>query len=194
MGLRYIVVTSVTRDDLPDGGASQFAKTIEAIKARIAGAKVEVLVPDFGGSTESIETVLKAEPLVLNHNVETAPRLYPQVRPQARFERSLQLLETSKVLRPSVYTKSGLMVGLGESKDEVVEVLHALRRAQCDIVTIGQYLPPSRRHLPVVEYVHPSRFAEYKAIGESIGFRYVASGPFIRSSYHASEFSPENSS
>lgn len=194
MGLMYVVVTSVTRDDLEDGGAGQFAATIKAIKARIHEAKVEVLIPDLGGDVEALKTVVEAEPFVLNHNVETVPRLYPQVRPQAEYDRSLHLIETVKTLRASVYTKSGLMVGLGESKDEVVEVLRDLRCVGCDIVTIGQYLRPSTNNLPVVEYVHPSQFEEYRAIGESMGFKYVASGPFVRSSYHAAEaVSAENS-
>ncbi|HEY3297542.1 MAG TPA: lipoyl synthase [Armatimonadota bacterium] len=187
MGLRYVVVTSVTRDDLPDGGAAQFADTIRAIRRKTPEARVEVLIPDLGGDSDSLKVIVDAEPFVLNHNIETVPRLYPEVRPQAIYERTLRLIETVKAIRPSVYTKSGLMVGLGESKDEVVEVLRDLRKHQCDIVTIGQYLRPSRTNLAVAEYVEPARFEEYKQIGDSMGFRYIASGPFVRSSYHAAE-------
>lgn len=187
MGLRYIVVTSVTRDDLPDAGAGQFAETIRSIRRAIHGALVEVLIPDLLGDPKSLEMVVDGEPFVLNHNVETVPRLYATVRPQADYRRSLTLIETAKQLRPSIYTKSGLMVGLGESREEVVEVLSDLREARCDIVTIGQYLSPSKNNLDVVEYVPPSRFDEYRMIGESMGFRLVAAGPFVRSSYHADD-------
>lgn len=187
MGLNYVVVTSVTRDDLADGGAAHFAETIREIKDKVPGARVEVLIPDFGGDTTALRTVLEAGPFVLNHNVETAPRLYPIVRPAADYHRSLGVLETAKALMPSTYTKSGLMVGLGETNEEVVQVLGDLRSRDCDFVTIGQYLRPSKSNLPVAEYVPPSRFEEYKSIGESLGFRYVASGPFVRSSYHAAE-------
>jgi len=187
MGLKYVVVTSVTRDDLTDGGASQFAETIRRIEAEIPDAKVEVLVPDFGGDANALKTVLDAEPFVLNHNVETVPRLYPVVRPAADYARSLELLETAKEIKPSIYTKSGFMVGLGESKEEVTEVLRDLRSAGCHFVTIGQYLRPSKANLPVVEYIPPARFDEYKEIGDAMGFRHVASGPFVRSSYHAAD-------
>ena len=187
MGLSYVVVTSVTRDDLADGGGSQFAETIRRIKAGIPEAKVEVLVPDFGGDASALRAVLDAEPFVLNHNVETVPNLYPVVRPAANYRRSLELLETAKKIKPSIYTKSGLMVGLGESEQEVVEVLQDLRCRGCDIVTIGQYLRPSKANLPVVEYIPPSQFDEYKEIGDTMGFHCVASGPFVRSSYHAAE-------
>jgi len=187
MGLRYVVVTSVTRDDLPDGGAAQFAETIRQLRARIPDARVEVLIPDFGGDTTSLRTVLEAAPFVLNHNVETVPRLYSTVRPDADYERSLSLLETAKKAGASIYTKSGLMVGLGESKEEVVGVLRDLRSRGCDIVTIGQYLRPSSANLPVIEYIPPAMFDEYRDIGEEMGFHHVASGPFVRSSYHAAE-------
>jgi lipoic acid synthetase len=187
MELRYVVVTSVTRDDLPDGGASQFADTIRLIGREIPNARVEVLIPDLGGDWNSLKIIVDASPFVLNHNIETVPRLYPQVRPQARYRRSLDLLETAKALHTSIYTKSGLMVGLGESADEVTEVLRDLRAVGCDFVTIGQYLRPSRNNLAVVEYVTPERFEEYKSIGYEMGFRHVASGPFVRSSYHAAE-------
>jgi len=187
MGLKYVVVTSVTRDDLPDGGASQFAETIRALGSRIPEAKVEVLIPDFGGDAEALKTVLDAGPFVLNHNVETVPRLYPTVRPTADYQRSLALLETAKKAGASTYTKSGFMVGLGESEDEVLAVLRDLRAMDCDIVTIGQYLRPSKANLPVIEYIPPARFDEYRVVAEGMGFRHVASGPFVRSSYHAAE-------
>lgn len=187
MGLKYVVVTSVTRDDLPDGGAFQFAETITQIRERIPEAKVEVLIPDLGGDVNSLKIITDAEPFVLNHNIETVPRLYSTVRPAANYKRSIELLETAKRLKPSIYTKSGIMVGLGESKEEVIQSLQDLRQAGCNIVTIGQYLQPSKDNLPVSEYITPAQFDEYKAIGESIGFLYVASGPFVRSSYHAAE-------
>lgn len=187
MELRYVVVTSVTRDDLPDGGANQFAETIRRIKDEIPDAKVEVLIPDFGGRRESLEIVMDAEPFVLNHNIETIPRLYPIARSSANYIRSLQLIETAKAINPSIYTKSGLMVGLGETDSEVTKVLSDLRASGCDIVTIGQYLRPSQENLPVVEYVHPDMFEHYRQIGIDLGFKYIASGPFVRSSYHASE-------
>jgi lipoic acid synthetase len=189
LGLRYIVVTSVTRDDLPDGGASHFAETIRSLGAAIPEAKVEVLIPDFQGDRDALDKVLAAGPFVLNHNVETVPRLYSTVRPEADYHRSLTVLETSKRFPASIYVKSGLMLGLGEKQGEVVEVLHNLRRAGCDIVTIGQYLQPSRKNLPVVEYIPPSVFEEYERIGREMGFKHIASGPFVRSSYHAEEIS-----
>lgn len=187
MGLKYVVITSVTRDDLPDGGASHFAETICQIKAAISEAKVEVLIPDFSGDGNALRTILKAEPFVLNHNVETVPRLYSSVRPQANYERSLALLGTAKKIKPSIYMKSGLMVGLGETKEEVSEVLQNLRGMGCDIVTIGQYLQSSKNNLPVVEYIPPALFDEYRAIGDAMGFHHVAAGPFVRSSYHAAD-------
>jgi len=187
LGLRYVVITSVTRDDLPDGGASHFARTITTLKRCIPDVKVEVLVPDFKGDTLALQRVLDAEPFVLNHNVETVPRLYPIVRPEADYWRSLKLLETARRLQASIHTKSGIMLGLGESRDEVVQVLRDLRRVGCDFVTIGQYLRPSRSNLPVFEYVPPPTFEEYHAIASDLGFEHVASGPFVRSSYHASE-------
>ena len=187
MGLNYVVVTSVTRDDLADGGAVHFAETIQQLKQMIPEVRVEVLIPDFGGDRDALRAVLAARPFVLNHNVETVPRLYPIVRPAADYQRSLALLETAKKIQPSVYTKSGLMVGLGETREEVVQVLRDLRSRGCDLVTIGQYLRPSKSNLPVAEYVPPAQFEEYKSIGDSLGFRFTASGPFVRSSYHAAE-------
>lgn len=187
MKLHYIVVTSVTRDDLPDGGAHQFADTISAIRERIPEAKVEVLIPDFGGNTDSLKVVLDAEPFVLNHNIETVPRLYKNARPQADYNRSLNLLETVKAITPSIYTKSGMMVGLGETDDEVVQALKDLRSVGCDVITIGQYLRPSKENLEVAEFVHPDKFEYYRKIAFDLGFLYAAAGPFVRSSYHAAE-------
>jgi lipoic acid synthetase len=182
LGLKYVVVTSVTRDDLPDGGAGQFAKVIRELRE----LRVEVLIPDFQGEAGPLQAVLDADPYVLNHNVETAPRLYPTVRPQANYQRSLNLLKQAKKLKPSVYTKSGFMVGLGEEKDEVFAVLTDLKVADCDLATIGQYLPPSRQHPSVARYVEPVEFAEYAEFGKKLGLR-VKAGPFVRSSYQAGE-------
>jgi len=187
MGLQYVVITSVTRDDLFDGGASLFAKTIQAIRASNPKIKVEVLIPDFQGDLSSLKAVLKECPDVLNHNVETISRLYPEVRPQANYKRSLDLLRKSKELHPDISTKSGFMLGLGETENEVLELLRDLRQAGCDFLTIGQYLQPRKDRLPVVRYVPPEEFEEYKRIGEEMGFRAVASGPFVRSSFHAFE-------
>jgi len=185
---KEVVVTSVTRDDLLDGGAEQFAQTIREIKrVNGDGVRIEVLVPDFRGSLLSLEKVIEARPDVLNHNLETVPSLYAEVRPQADFDRSLELLKQNKQLDPSIYTKSGLMVGLGESFEEVIETMKSLREVECDILTIGQYLRPSSQHLSVKEFVRPERFKEYKRIGQSLGFPYVASSPFTRSSHQAEE-------
>lgn len=188
MGLRYVVVTSVTRDDLPDGGASMFAATIRALRDAINGVGVEVLVPDFRGDTESLRTVLKASPDVLNHNMETVPTLYAKVRPQADYLRSLKLLRASKDIAPEVRTKSGLMMGLGESYDEVVEVMRDLRSAGTDFLTIGQYMRPSLSNIPVREYIHPSIFDKLHSTALEMGFSYVASAPLARSSMRADEF------
>ena len=187
MGLQYVVITSVTRDDLSDGGASLFAKTIQTIRALDSKTKVEVLIPDFQGDLNSLKTVLKEGPDVLNHNIETVSRLYPEVRPQADYQRSLYLLKTSKESHPNVLTKSGFMLGLGENREEVLELLRDLRDAGCDLLTIGQYLQPRQDRLPVVRFVPPKEFEEYKTIGEEIGFKTVSSGPFVRSSFHAFE-------
>ena len=185
MGLRYAVVTSVNRDDQPDGGAGIFARTIEEIRRRVPGSKVEVLVPDFRGNWEALETVLAARPDVLNHNTETVPRLYRRVRKGAVYARSLELLRRAKRSHPDLSTKTGLMLGLGEEPDEVLATIEELRAQGTDILTLGQYLQPTREHLPVVRYVHPREFSEYKAFGERIGFKHVESGPLVRSSYHA---------
>jgi lipoic acid synthetase len=187
MGLRYVVITSVTRDDLSDGGASHFARTIQAIREMDQGIKVEVLIPDFKGDWDSLSRVLQAQPDVLNHNMETVPRLYPEVRPQADYERSLHLLKRSKETYPRIRTKSGFMLGLGESKEEVLDLLQDLREAECDFLTIGQYLQPHTNRLPVVRYVEPEEFEAYRKIGEEMGFKKVSSGPFVRSSFHARE-------
>jgi len=182
--LAHVVVTSVTRDDLPDGGAEQFRRTIEALRRRM-NCRIEVLTPDFQGNREAIERVASARPDVYNHNVETVPRLYPMVRPQADYRRSLALLAFVKERHPDVSTKSGLMAGLGESRQEMLAALAELRASRCDLLTIGQYLAPSRDHLPVQEFVTPERFADYERCAREMGFSGVACGPFVRSSYHA---------
>jgi lipoic acid synthetase len=187
MGLPYVVITSVTRDDLLDGGASSFAKTIQAIRLLDRKIKVEVLVPDFQGEFSSLTMVLNEGPDVLNHNIETIQRLYPEVRPQADYERSLNLLKRSKENYPNILTKSGFMLGLGETEKEMVNLLQDLRRVNCDLLTIGQYLQPRSDRLPVIRYVPPEEFEEYKKVGEEMGFKSVASGPFVRSSFHASQ-------
>ena len=187
MGLRHVVVTCVTRDDLDDGGAQQFAETIRELHVTLPGAAVEVLTSDFRGRAESVRIVVEARPDYFNHNVETVPRLYDHVRPGSRFERSLGVLREAKRLDPSIVTKSGLMLGLGERPGEVVDVLRNLRANGVEIVTIGQYLQPKREKLDVVEYVHPAVFDEYRRIGEDMGFRAVFAGPFVRSSYMADE-------
>ena len=189
LGLKHTVVTSVNRDELPDGGSHHFAETIRWLRDLLPETIIEVLTPDFLGNKANIQIVVDAKPHVYNHNIETVPRLYRQVRPQARYARSLQLLQYVKAADPEIYTKSGLMVGLGETKDEVVALMRDLKAYDVDCVTIGQYLKPGKNYLDVVEYVHPDVFAEYKAIGEEIGFLFVASGPFVRSSYNAKEFS-----
>jgi lipoic acid synthetase len=187
MGLKYAVVTSVNRDDRKDGGAELFAMTINAIRERIPGCKVEVLVPDFQGSHAAMKIVMDARPEVLNHNTETVPRLYRQVRLGARYERSMEMLRYAKELAPETPVKSGLMLGLGENKDEVVQVLRDLRAHSVDIITLGQYLRPSPKHLPIVRYISPDEFADYRRIGAEIGFAHVEAGPLVRSSYHADE-------
>jgi lipoic acid synthetase len=187
LGLRYAVITSVNRDDRKDGGAELFAMTIRAIRERIAGCRVEVLIPDLQGSAEALQVVMDARPDVLNHNIETVPRLYRQVRLGARYERSLELLAAAKRMAPAIPTKSGLMVGLGETAAEVIEVLRDLRAHGVEIATIGQYLRPTPKHLPVLRHVPPAEFEEYRRAGLEMGFTHVESGPLVRSSYHASE-------
>ncbi len=185
--LRYVVLTSVDRDDLPDGGASQFAAATRAVRSRLPSAAVEVLTPDFQGDRGALRVVLEAEPAVFNHNMETVPRLFPRLRPQGRYARSLALLRAAKELRPSQLTKSGLMVGLGERDEEIAPVLRELREAGVDTVTIGQYLRPTRRHQPVDRYVTPEQFLAYQETARSLGFTGVYSGVFVRSSFNAEE-------
>lgn len=185
LGLRYVVITSVNRDELADGGAAHFARTIEAVRRRLPESQVEVLTPDFKGNFEALHMVLDASPDTYNHNIESAPRLYATVRPQADYQQSLDVLKEAHDYAPQVLTKSGFMVGLGESADEVKRLLEDLRAHDVDVVTIGQYLQPTRRHLPVAAYIHPEVFEEYKVYGESLGLRAVFAGPMVRSSYMA---------
>jgi lipoic acid synthetase len=187
LGLKFAVITSVNRDDRKDGGAELFALVIRAIRARVEGCGVEVLVPDFQGSHAAMETVLEAAPDILNHNTETVPRLYRQVRLGARYERSLDMLAHVKRVTPETPTKSGLMLGLGETIDEVLAVMRDLRESKVDILTLGQYLRPSPKHLPIIGYVTLVEFAELKRRGYEMGFRHVESGPLVRSSYHAAD-------
>lgn len=187
MGLRHAVITMVTRDDCADGAAGHVAATIEAVRARTPDVAVEVLVSDFAGATDAIDTVVDARPDVFNHNVETVPRLYETVRPGADYRRSLGVLAHVKERAPGMPTKSGLMLGLGETHDEVADVMRDLREAGCELLTLGQYLRPSAAHLPVAEFVEPGEFAELARIGRRLGFSGVASAPFVRSSYHAAE-------
>lgn len=185
LGLRHVVVTSVDRDDLVDGGAAHFAATAAAIRRHVPDCSIEFLVPDFKGRAESIDTVVEAEIDILNHNTETVPRLYPRARAGARYDRSLDLLRRAKDRRPGLITKTGLMLGIGEERDEVVAVFADLAAAGCDILTLGQYLSPSREHLPVSRYLHPDEFAELRGDALRAGLRHVESGPLVRSSYHA---------
>jgi lipoic acid synthetase len=187
MELSYVVITSVTRDDLPDGGAGHFAATLRAVRRRIPGAEIEVLVPDFQGERSALETVLRARPDVFNHNIETVPRLYARVRPQADYHRSLELLRRAHEFDAAIPTKSGLMLGLGERPEEVRQVLQDLRGAGCRILTLGQYLQPSPAHLPVEGYIPPEDFNRWRNTALGMGFSEVASAPFVRSSYHAKE-------
>lgn len=191
MGLTHAVVTSVNRDELPDGGSSIFAATIEAIRRRSPGTSIEVLIPDFKGSVASLETVLEAGPDILNHNVETVPRLYKRVRPGASYRQSLELLRRTKEIAPGIIRKTGIMLGLGEEPDEVTAVMRDLvREAQVDILTLGQYLQPTLEHLPVERFVHPDEFRELAREGMAIGLRHVEAGPLVRSSYHAANQVP----
>ena len=183
MGVRHAVITSVNRDELDDGGAEIFAETIRKARELNPGLTVEVLIPDFRGDAGALRTVVDAGPDILNHNTETVPRLYPTVRPQAKYTRSLELLERAKGM--GMVTKSGVMVGLGETNDEIIEVMSDLRAVECDILTLGQYLQPTRMHLGVERYVHPDEFRMFKVRGLEMGFRHVESGPLVRSSYHA---------
>ncbi|MBW4517368.1 MAG: lipoyl synthase [Timaviella obliquedivisa GSE-PSE-MK23-08B] len=187
MNLNHVVITSVNRDDLPDGGASQFVKCIEAVRSLSPKTTIEVLIPDMCGDWAALAIILQAQPEVLNHNTETVPRLYKKVRPQGDYGRSLQLIQQTRQLAPSLYTKSGIMVGLGETDEEVRQTLQDLRNAGCDILTVGQYLQPSNKHLIVKEFVTPAQFDAWRAFGEAIGFLQVVSSPLTRSSYHAEQ-------
>ncbi len=185
LGLNHIVVTSVNRDDLPDGGANHFAKTVFWIKSLNPGIRVELLIPDFDGNLAALRTVVDSGIEILNHNIETVPRLYGKVRPGHTYERSVTILKTAKMLQPEVLTKTGMMLGVGETQDEVMSALEELRRNAVDIVTLGQYLQPSPKLLKVERYLHPDEFAEYKLAAAKLGFRHIESGPLVRSSYHA---------
>lgn len=187
LGLKHVVITSVTRDDLPDGGSKQFADTIRQINQHLPDASTDVLIPDVRGSKENLEIITKAKPDILAHNLETVPRLYKTARQQANYQTSLKILEWTKEINSTIYTKSGLMLGLGETREEVLDTMKDLREVKCDFLTIGQYLRPTSQNLEIVEYVHPDIFEQYKEEGERMGFRYVASAPFVRSSFHAEE-------
>ncbi|PZD73527.1 Lipoyl synthase [Acaryochloris thomasi RCC1774] len=187
MGLNHVVITSVNRDDLPDGGASQFVRCIEQIREISAGTTIEVLIPDLCGNWQALETILRAEPDVLNHNTETVPRLYKRTRPQGDYLRSLDLLKRARQLAPWVYTKSGIMVGLSETDAEVRAVMRDLREVDCDILTIGQYLQPTAKHLGVDSFVHPDQFAAWESAGQELGFLQIVASPLTRSSYHAEQ-------
>jgi len=187
LGLKHVVITSVTRDDLEDGGSSHFARTVRALRDTNPEIIVEVLIPDFQGSPEALKTVMDSGPDILNHNLETVSRLYPEVRPQAVYSRSIELLRSARALAPNRITKSGLMLGLGEDKEEVLRVMADLRGASCDLLTLGQYLRPSGKHHPVARYVTPDEFEELRLEGEEMGFKAVFSAPLVRSSFHAAE-------
>jgi len=187
MGLSHVVITSVNRDDLADGGASQFVACIEAVRRESPQTTIEVLIPDLCGNWDALATILATQPDVLNHNTETVPRLYRRVRPQGNYQRSLELLRRTRELAPSVYTKSGLMAGLGETDAEIRQLMDDLRAVDCDILTLGQYLQPGPKHLPVVDFITPDQFNTWREVGEAKGFLQVVSSPLTRSSYHAGE-------
>lgn len=189
LGLKHAVITSVTRDDLEDNGANQFAQVVKEIRNAAPKVTVELLIPDMQGKEDLIHIIIDSEPNVLNHNVETVPELYSKVRPMAIYERSLKVLDYVKKTKPNMATKSGIMLGLGETKEQVIQVLKDLRSVNCDMITLGQYLRPSMSHLPVVEYVTPEQFEEYKEIALELGFKKVASAPLVRSSYYAEDLS-----
>ncbi len=191
LGLRHAVITSVARDELADGGATMFARTLEALHRRCPGTSVEVLIPDFKGDREALRTVLAAGPDILNHNLETVPRLYPQMRPQAGYERSLELLDRARQMSPAP-TKSGIMLGAGESASEIEQAIRDLAAVQCAILTMGQYLSPSADHVAVERFVHPDEFGQWQGFAMSLGFQHVESGPLVRSSYHAEKQIPES--
>jgi len=190
MKLKHVVITAVARDDLPDGGAAHFRETINSVRAANPGIVIEVLVPDFLDRDDSLEMVLSARPEIFNHNLETVRRLTPSVRSRATYDRSLSVLAKAKRMGQSLYTKSGIMLGLGETEEELFTAMQDLRTSNCDILTLGQYLQPTREHLPVVDFVTPIKFSEYGVAARAMGFVHVASGPMVRSSYHADEFEP----
>jgi lipoic acid synthetase len=185
--LKHAVITSVTRDDLVDGGANHFAQVVRAIRSQSPNTTIELLIPDLKGETSALSTVVNSNPDIINHNIETVPSLYPTVRPSAVYVRSLELLNRVKSINSKILTKSGIMLGLGEIEDEVIEAMKDLRLVNCDILTLGQYLAPSKEHHPIIEYVHPDLFKKYKEIGMSMGFTSIASAPLVRSSYHAED-------
>lgn len=187
LSLKHTVITSVTRDDLPDGGAGHFVKVINAIRDTTPGVTIEVLIPDFQGDEDALKKVVDAHPDIINHNIETVPTLYKEVRPQADYQRSLDVLKNVKRMDRTINTKSGIMLGLGEKEEQVLSVLRDLREVDCDFLTIGQYLAPSAKHHPIVEYIHPDQFKAYEKEAYKMGFLYVASGPLVRSSYMAEQ-------
>ena len=187
LGLRYVVITSVNRDDLPDGGAFIFAQCVTQIHRRVPDCKVELLIPDYQGNWDALASTIDAGPDTLNHNIETVRRVFKRVRPQGEYDQSLELLRRVKEMSPGAVTKSGMMVGLGETWDEIVETMHDLRSVDCDLLTIGQYLRPSQKHAPIAKWYTPTEFDELRQEGEALGFHHVASGPLVRSSYHADE-------
>lgn len=187
MNLKHVVITSVNRDDLPDGGASQFVCCIEAIRETSPRTTIEVLIPDLCGDWSALEVILRAKPEVLNHNTETVPRLYRRVRPQGNYPRTLELLKKAREIAPSAYTKSGIMVGIGETEAEIKQVMADLRSVDCDILTIGQYLQPTPKHLPVLSWISPAQFDDWRQFGESLGFLQTIASPLTRSSYHAEQ-------
>ena len=188
LGLKHAVITSVTRDDLEDQGANQFARVVEEIRKATPKVTIELLIPDMQGDKDLIDIIIDSEPNILNHNIETVPELYDKVRPMANFERSIELLDYVKKIKPDMRTKSGIMLGLGETEEQVLEVFKRLRKVDCDMLTLGQYLQPTAKHIPVVEYITPDQFNEYKEIALSMGFKRVASAPLVRSSYYAEDF------
>ncbi len=192
MKLRHVVITAVARDDLPDGGAAHFQQVIQRVREVNPGILIEVLTPDFKDDNAAIDTVLSSRPEIFNHNLETIRRLTPEVRSVSTYDRSLSVLRKVKERSPETFTKSGIMLGLGETEEELLEALGDLRAAGCNLLTLGQYLQPTKKHLPVIEFIHPDKFAEHKKTAEAMGFTYVASGPLVRSSYHADDFVPED--
>ena len=191
LGLKFAVITSVNRDELDDGGAEIFAETIRAIRRRCPGTGIEVLIPDFEGNWDALAQVVEARPDILNHNMESIERLYKKVRPQAKYWRSLELLRRTREMDATIVTKSGMMLGVGEELDEIRVAMRHLREVDCDVLTLGQYLRPSARHIPLIRYVHPDEFAQLKEEGLAMGFKHVESGPLVRSSYHADEQVPK---